>query len=559
MKNILRILAALMAFSTSLSVLAAVTATVNSNIVSSGETIQLKLQKEGSADSQPDLGPLKKDFDLLGSSSGSNVEIINGHLSSQAEVNVLLSPKHDGKIEIPPLQWGGEQSRAIELTVGGNVAQQGAQADAGHVFMTATPDQQQPYVQAAVVLTVRLYSDQPLYQASLNLPTSSDVLVKPFGKDVNSNETRNGRSYQVIERKYLLFPQKSGKLSLDGPVLDAEVADGGNDPFDNMLRQFGGAMGSAKPLRLHAKPIELNVLPRPPGVTNWLPAQTVTLEETWDQATIHTGEPLTRHLRIAALGLTGEQLPDPNTLLSLPEGIKAYPDQANVTDNPEGNTVLGNRGQNIALIASRAGHFVLPAVKLSWWDTVHDVRREATLPAHELEILPAVAGAATTVAPPIQPNQAANPIEQTGNGIARNQPWMWSSIALALLWLGTSAAWWRARQHMQQPVEKRPETINGGSEFRAFKQSCSVNDPHAARRHLLAWAGTVWPADAPQGLNELSRRLEDAKAAEALRQLDRACYTGSHWHGDVLAQSLTRPVAPAAQHMNRRALPDLYS
>lgn len=563
MKNINYILAVLMACGVSLSSLAAVTATVDKGSYASGDSIRLLLKRDGNADSPPDLAPLKKDFDLIGSGSGSSVQIINGHMTSRAEVNVLLSPKHDGKIQIPPLTWGGEQSQAIDLTIGGG--QQGAQAanDNTHVFMTATPDQQQPYVQAAVVLTVRLYSDQSLYQASLDLPASSDVLVKPFGKDANSSETRNGRTYQVIERKYLLFPQKSGRLSFNGPVLDAEVADTGGDPFDNMLRPFGGVMNSTKPLRLHAKPIELNVMPRPQGTANWLPAQKVTLEETWNQATIHAGEPLTRQLHIAALGLTGEQLPDPSTLLSLPEGIKAYPDQANVADNPQRNTVLGSREQNIALIASRPGHYELPEVKLAWWDTVHNAKREITLPAHTLDVLPAVAGA--TPAPQISLNQRAQagpmeqarPMEQTSLA----NTWMWISFAFALLWLATTAIWWRARRRVQPAVtvEKPPEAISANSEFKAFKLSCRANDPHAARRHLLAWAGTVWPADAPQGLNELSRRIDDAKAAEALRQLDRACYTGSGWQGDVLAQSLHEvPVQPIPAG-NRHVLPDLYS
>jgi hypothetical protein len=593
MKNMHFRFAALIACGISLSAQAAVTATVNSNVVASGENIQLRIQRDGSADGQPDISPLKKDFDVLGSSSGSNVQIINGHMSTQTQITVLLAPKHDGKIQIPPLQWGGEQSAAIELTVGGSAgaAQGNSQPanDSSHVYLTTTLDQKQPYVQAAVVLTVRLYTDQPLIQASLDLPASSDVLVKPLGKDTQLSETRNGRNYQIIERKYLLFPQRSGKLSLNGPVLDAQVQDNsnsGNDAFDSIFRQmpFGGMVGSTRPLRVHAKPVELNVLPRPAsaGGANWLPAQKVTLEElgeTWrqDKATVHVGEPLTRHLHLDALGLTGAQLPDPNTFMPVPEGIKAYPDQATAADKPQGNTVLGSREQNIALIASRPGHYELPAVRLNWWDTLHNEKREITLPAHILDVLPAAAGTTAVTMPPanaepsISPNQGAhaspigtaNPLEQSSR-IAESQPWMWLSFALGLLWLGTTAAWWRARRHVQPAppakiaAEKMPLNSQGSSAFKGFKRACSDNDPHAARRHLLAWAGTVWPADTPLGLNELSRRLGDAKADGALRQLDRACYTGSVWHGAELARSMSAPPGKAAAKENKHTLPELY-
>jgi len=578
------IIVTLLLCSFSWSAQATVTATVSKNIIASGETIQLRIQRDGSSDGQPDISPLKKDFDVLGSSSGSNMQIINGHISRQTQIMVLLSPKHDGKILIPPLQWGNEQSEAIELTVGGKggSAKQGetqAESEAAHVFITASLDQGKPYVQAAVVLTVRLYTDQSLLQASMDLPASSDVLVKPLGKDAQSNETRNGRNYQIIERKYLLFPQRSGKLSLNGPVLDAQVQDvNNNDPFNNMFRQvpFGGMMNSVRPIRVHAKAIELNVLPRPASAsgTNWLPAQKVTLEEQkdiWkqDNTTIHVGEPLTRHLKITALGLTGAQLPDPNSVMSVPEGIKAYPDQVTIGDDPQGNSVLGSREQSIALIASRPGHYELPAVRLSWWDTLQNAKREITLPAHTLDVLPAAAGVNAMTMPPAESSsllsQAGqeNPVTAASR-MSQNQAWMWISLVLGLLWLGTTAAWWRARKHalLVKPInidaEKQPDPIRAGSEFKALKRACSDNDAQSARQHLLAWASTVWPDSSPRGLNELSRKFTDAKLVEPLRKLDRACYTGSAWQGDELLHVLPKsPVQESSANVQRK-LPDLY-
>jgi len=589
MKNTHRILAVLIASGISVSALAAVTASVDRNNVASGETVRLLLQRDGSADSQPDLGPLKKDFDVLGSSSGSNIQIVNGHMSSQTQVNVLLAPKHDGKLQIPPLQWDGQQSAALELTVGGsgNTSQQGAKAasDSSHVFLTATLDQKQPYVQAAVVLTVRLYTDQPLIQASLDLPASSDVLVKPLGKDTQSNETRNGRNYQIVERKYLLFPQRSGKLSLEGPVLDAQVQDtGSNDPFGNdpflgnIFKQMplAGMMNATRPLRLHGKPIELNVLPRPASVTgaNWLPAQKVTLEESWrpDGQAVHVGEPLTRHLHIAALGLTGAQLPDLSTLMSVPDGIKAYPDQSSAKDSPQGDTVLGSRDQDIALMATRPGHYELPAVRLNWWDTLHNTRREVMLPAHTLDILSAAAGTAgVTLTPPantaasILPNvdAQASTLEQPSKKINVTL-WQWFSIGLGLLWLGTMLAWWYSRKRVPQTsageivADKKQDDVHAASAFKAFRQACRDDDPHAARKHLLAWAATAWPVQPPLGLNELARRLDDDDLAQSLRQLDRACYTGDAWQGQSLGGLLAAPPGLKISAGKKNALPELY-
>ncbi len=586
--NILqRVLVALIACAISLSAVAAVSASLDRSHIGSGETVQLQLQYDGSTDTQPDLGPLQQDFEVLGSGSGSNVQIINGHMTSQTQVTVLLSPRHDGIIRIPPLQWNKQQSPVLQLSVGGGgSAAPGLQArgDAAHVFVTATLDQKQPYVQAADMLTVRLYADLPLYQASLDLPGSGDVLVKQIGKDRQSSETRNGRSYQVVERKYLLFPQRSGKLSLDGPVLDAQVLDSrSNDPFgnnpalSNMFRQmpFAGMMNTTRPLRMHAHPIELNVRPRPADATGayWLPAQKVTLEESWstDVTTLHAGEPLTRHLHISATGLTGAQLPEPAALMTLPDGIKAYPDQSKAADAIQGDMVTGSRDQDIALIAASPGHIELPALRLDWWDTAHDTRREITLPARTLDILPAAADANGPAPPTAAPAASSGPgavtrpaIAEQKPGVAYAAPWLWVSIALALLWLFTVLAWWHTRKRVARPRPEKPddrdqpEKTAAGAAFKAFKDACRNDDPHAARKQLLAWAGSAWPAQTPAGLNQLSRRLGDAHLAEALRNLDRACYTGKPWQGAPLLGILPAPPVLKSTAEHKHELPELY-
>ena len=591
MRNRLNFILVLLTLLAAMPAQASVSATVNKTTVLAGDTLQLRIQRDGSGDGQPDISVLKKDFDVLGSSRGSNVQIINGHMSTQTQISVLLAPKHNGKLQIPSLTWGTEQTAPIEITVGGAAPQAGARQGSiqgqgqgneqaenenSHIYLTISLDQKQPYVQAAVVLTVRLYADQSLYQASLDFPASNDVLVKPLGKDVQTNETRNGRNYQVVERKYLLFPQRSGKLSLNGPVLDAQVpGNSNNDPFDNIFRQmpFGGMVNATRPIRVHAKTIELNALPRPAtaGSGNWLPAQKVTLQENWrdEMATMHVGEPLTRHLHLEALGLTGAQLPDPASFMTVPEGLKAYPDQATLADNPQGNSVLGSRDQNIALIASRSGKFELPAVHLSWWDTVHNQKREITLPSHTLNVLPAAAGTVNMSPALSEPAQLMNQGSQIGSVAAAsrmvgNPAWMWLSFALGLMWLATTVAWWRARRQLSSPKkpkiikEKRIDAINGSSEFKALKRACSNNDAHAARLHLLAWAGTAWPDTTPQGLNELSHKVADENFAAAIRELDRACYTGAAWEGDALAQSLPKAPLKTASGKKKLSLPGLY-
>lgn len=589
MNQALRRLVALIAFIMSLSVQAAVTASLDRDHIAVGEAVRLLLQRDGSTDDEPDIGPLRRDFDVLGSSKGSRVQIINGHASSQTEINLVLAPKHDGLIHLPSLQWAGEMTPALEVVVGGHATGPSAPAaESSHVFLTATLDQNHVYVQAAVVLTVKLYSSEPLHEASLELPANSDVLIKQIGDDKQISESRNGDDYQVIERHYVLIPQRSGPIRLAGPILNAKlVAKQANDPFGNdpafanifgrwRLPSFPGFVTATRPFHLRAKSIELNVQPRPAGSagSHWLPAQSLSLEESWrpETTSIHTGEPLTRHLRLTAHGLTGGQLPDLNTLLLAPDGIKLYPDQPQTEDRLQGATVQGERAQDIAFIAQRPGHYTLPVVRLSWWDTVHSTQREAMLPSRQLEVLPAATGASSaTTSPPAQPAPVIKPRTSAKAALPAGEhlnstslPWPWISLALGLLWLVTWYAKWRTTRHTTQATPTRiaddaaSTALPAGSALEAFRDACRNNDAQAARRHLLEWADATWPTHSPLGLNALSQLLDNETLAEQLRQLDRACYMNAAWEGETLARSLSSPLVKKTAVGPEKDLPGLY-
>ncbi|WP_124951425.1 BatD family protein [Sulfuriferula thiophila] len=573
--------------------LAMINAWLNQNQVGSGESVQLTLQHEGETDKQPDLSPLKQNFDILGNSTGSSIQITNGKMSAKIQSSFMLMPKHSGKIIIPALQWDGQYSSPLTVTVAdNNNAAQAGNTNPGkktaHAFITTTVDQKQPFVQAAVTLIIRLYVDEPLYQASLAFEPNDDVLIQQTGKDQQTTETRSGQTYQVIERKYMLFPQRSGQIKLNGPVLNALTPDSrapdpfGQDPFfSNVFGQnpLAGMMGAARPIRIQGDPFILNVRPRPTAATghDWLPAQNVTLDQTWqpDSGSIRVGEPITRHLQLSALGVAENQLPDLSQHMSLPTGLRAYPDQPKLNTSVQGDSILSTRDQNIAIIASQAGHYVIPAMLLYWWDTTKNIQREISLPAHTLDVLPAVATTDAEGSPPSQINATTasqpatqlSPSPQNTASSMTGSSWIWISLGLGVLWLGTMFIWWRASLRKPkypgsgdtQPAQPIITKTHVADARKAFQQACRDNNPHAARLHLIEWAGAIWSDEAPIGLKFIAERLDDKKLKSLLEQLDRACYTVTTWEGAALLEalkSLSDKTKPAARTSSE--LPDLY-
>jgi hypothetical protein len=580
---------------------AAVTASLSATDIAPGDTVQLTLQHDGRGGGEPDLSPLRQDFDVLGTSRSTQIQIMNGSASASTSVEVTLSPKHAGRLTVPSITWGNERSPALALDVSGSpgnaagpAAGNGAAAGNAREFIETQVDTTQPYVQAAVQLTVRLYTSQTLYHPDLSLNPGGDVVVQQVGMDERSSTVRNGETYQVITRHYVLFAQHSGVLKLAGPVLDAQVAAGGNgngpfgaDPFAQLFGSapFGTVM--TRPIRLHGDAIVLNVRPRPAdaNASYWLPATQMTLTSQWSPAPLQAraGDPVTVKLHLQATGLTAAQLPDLTTLWRLPAGLRAYPDQATLHDAAAGDAVVGSRDQTIALIADQPGHFTIPALAVQWWDTATNAPHEATVPARTLVILPAAAAPAGTAAAPqvAAPAPAAAPSASApvspGGAAAATQgpPWRWIAAGLAALWLLTLGAWaWSARRGDARPGKRgsRPathasgagtgaaRTANASQARTACAQACRRADAPAARRELLAWAANQWPATPPAGLSALARLLDDPDAAALLRELDRACYAGGPWHGEALAAHLAGLRVPDAARTARHqpALAPLY-
>lgn len=95
-----------------------VKAFVDRNTINLGETVQFTIRWSGpNPGTFVNLGVLKKDFDVLGTSQNNQINIINGRTKIITEWITKLKPKHDGKLEIPSIQVGPHQTPPITLSV----------------------------------------------------------------------------------------------------------------------------------------------------------------------------------------------------------------------------------------------------------------------------------------------------------------------------------------------------------------------------------------------------------------------------------------------------------
>ncbi len=533
--------------------LASLRATVDRNPVAMNESFTLSLQSDGSAGGEPDLSVLRRDFDVLGQSKSSSIQIINGQTSRSVQWQISLMPKRSGQLQIPAISLGGQSSQPIVLSV--NAASQPQAASGGDLFLEVSAKPQVAYVEQQIIFTVRLYRKVDLGNGStLSAPSfpKMDALVERLGGDRSFQTLRNGQAYSVIERRYAIYPQKSGQFRSAPVVFDGDVIEGGGGFFS--FDPFGQ---NSRHLRLTSQSVDLSVKPMPAGASasQWLPASKLLLTEQWSDnpPKLTVGDPITRTLTLTATGLTAAQLP---SLAGQPiAGLKLYPDQPTLKDGPDDQGITGTRVQKIAIIPTRAGKVTLPAIEVKWWNVTKDQEEVAILPARSITVLP---GARQPAAPPgFSPPPQIPAAQDTAAGSQVSAGWWpWLALTLGLGWLATLIAWaWRTRE------KSRPEKSGDTEEpLRQLEQQlnrdCLANDASRAKTRLQAWAKRRWPTRPPTSLTALAR-LCDPELAEALNELERVLYSGaeSGWRGERLWRAFSQHRPAGKENRPEQASP----
>jgi hypothetical protein len=230
-------------------------------------------------------------------------------------------------------------------------------------------------------------------------------------------------------------------------------------------------------------------------------------------------------MNLQATGLSQEALP----ALSLPplDGATVYPDKPVSGNRQDGEWVTGRRQQSFAIVPERAGPLTIPATTLKWWNVVSDKMEVARIPAHTIDVLPAVGAPATP------PAAAASTAAVTGDHTAAtgstdataSTPWRWVALASFGLWGLSLAVWWWRRRSGEAATPVAPARSSARSAQLAFLAAARGSDPAAQARGLLAWARVERPAI--QHLGDLSAALDDPRQHAAIAALQRRHYAGA--------------------------------
>lgn len=492
--------------------------------ISEGDSVTLTIES-GQLGAAPDYSPLLADFTLSAQTSSRQVQMTNGVTSAKALFGVALLPRRSGALQIPALRVGGEQTNPLPLQVSAGVATAASASDGARAFIETEIDDLQPYVQQSVGVVVRLYFASQLASGELVLDTPASASLQRVGEDRSLVRDINGRRYNVVERRFLLVPERSGPLQVPGARFNGRGTGGMFDDFFGRGDSQLSARGPIQTLQVRAQP---DAVAQP-----WLPLQDLRLRYTSAPQNATVGQAVTISVEAIAVGATRAQFPE-LPVPSLGAAAQVFAEPAQYDETFVGSSPQLKLTRRYSIVPQQAGTLSLKGISVPWWDVAAGQARTASVPDLELT----VAAGDGSQAPALLPDAAvAGPAAVSpGNAVsphidARARSWFWPLIAgtFATLWLLT-LVWGllrRRRASLPPPVPvpgfaARPASRYGVADLRKAIDAGGFDD---VSRILCDMAGVT-------DMDAVIATLADPNQRAVVQRMQRARWRGE---GDIAA------------------------
>ena len=498
------------------SVLAQTRAWLDRDRIALGETVTLNIETDGSA--TPDYTPLQSAFQISGRSSSRQVSLGSGGMQTRTLHAVALKPRSDGVITIPALTVGTATTPPLSLVVTPSSAAVPARAG-DDVFMESEADDRDPYVQQAVGWVVRLYSAVPLVSGQLDQAQPDGASLRQVGDDAQYTREIDGRRYTVIERRYLLIPERSGTLQIPGAVFEGRGTVGF---FDDFLGRSGELSARAQPRFLEVRPVPDD------AAQPWLPLHDLQLRYQSVPQDLSVGSAATLTIEAVADGASAAQMPE----LQLPpiDGVQVFAEPVQADERFVEGRPRVTLTRRFSLVPTRGGAVTMAGFGMEWWDVNAGKARTTRLPALDWEV--SGSAPASTMPPSSAPvASGGDPVAATGTPLStaranlrEHRAWVLAALVFAALWLFTLV--WAvqrspaARSTAATPTPAQPPTSTR-PDLKALRQALDTGDFADVADRLRGLARP--PA---RDVAQVLERLADPAQREAVEAMERARWAG---------------------------------
>jgi hypothetical protein len=251
------------------------------------------------------------------------------------------------------------------------------------LFVEAKPSRTGLFVGEPLLITYYLYTRASVSGLQFSNPPEYPGFwaedLPASGQPVDEPTTVEGVAYhRFAVMKKLLFPTKSGRLTIPSASIDIQI------PPQGFFDSGGTARRPTKPVTIEVKPI-----PEEPGfsgaVGHFQASSSV------DRSTLAFGEAAT--LRFTVEGSGNLKWVDRGPELSVP-GAKVYPPQVKSNLEVKPNGITGSRTWEFVVVPQTLGTLEIPALAFSYFDPTTRAVVRSTTRALALEVQGAPGAAA---------------------------------------------------------------------------------------------------------------------------------------------------------------------
>ena len=267
------------------------------------------------------------------------------------------------------------------------------------LFMTATASRTTVHEQEAILLTYKIYTLVDLRELDGKLPTLDGFQIQeiplPRTKEF-SIEQYNGRNYRsVIWSQYLLFPQKSGKLTIPAITYEGVVITR-NRNLDPIEAFFNGQSGYTEVKRKITTPtLTINVSPLPNKPEGFSGAVgKFSISSSMSTKEVDANEAVT--LKISVQG-SGNMKLISTPEVQFPKDFETY--DAKVNDNFQltRSGLSGTKDFEYLFVPRHAGTYEIPASEFIYFDTESRSYKTLKTEAYTLKVNKGKGGAGQSV------------------------------------------------------------------------------------------------------------------------------------------------------------------
>lgn len=509
------------------------TVSVDRTRISETDPLRLNIKVNEALTGQLEFDFLTKDFEILrvaGPNQNTKMSIINGQSSREVSTSwdLVLRAKRLGTVTIPRIQINGSISEAIVIDVVPQTAEMKSKANE-LVFLETSVDTSEAYVQGQIIYTIKLHYVDIITGEIPAEPKIENAIIETIESEKRYDTYVNNRRYFVFEKRFAIFPQRSGVLEI--PRVTFTGSKVGRGFFSNR-----------EPVMAFSETHSVTVKPKPEEFTapHWLPAKSVKITEAWSSESkqLTVGEPINRNITITVDGQAATLLPAIDDIEI--QGAKSYKDPEVQNQTITDSGIVATSKTTVGIVPTQPGKLLLPALELAWWNTTTNKMEIASLPAQAFSVeASSQPQAVARNIEPSQPNQTLVAESATLRQPVAEGPNYWQLLAgvLAAAWVITLMLLFKAqRRPTQTAVEDTPTQLTSETAlFNKLQEACKKNQAADARNLLFLWGKARLPSI--DSTRDLAAHYASDELLQEIVLLEQSLYSPSQqtdWHGKSL-------------------------